>query len=751
MKRFKVVKLLSALLAVGIWMGAVCAAEPSADGSATGQAAFEGAVCSADGTQTFTLAAQVGQRALYVDAQTGQFFVADRVSGVRWYSVPENLGDVKGMKGSAKTRARSLLMLDIRNAEDNSGGLTATSHGDSVNTGGVRIHRVKNGVCIEYTFPDYSLTVPLTLELTEEGFCAFVEADKIREEDVYQIVSMDVLPYFNAGYCEEDGFMLVPDGSGAVIGFDNGKGKLAAYEQTVYGRDYAIALTFDSTVEQEVRLPVYGVAHEKQYSLSIITKGAASASVMAAVNTSTNHYNYVHSGFLLRTCDYFVNEGQWSDVATYPEYDLPARTLEVTYLLREGEDATYMDMALTCREYLQKHGGLPAESVASVASAGAVELNLLGATVKKKLVLGFPVNRLEEITSFAEAQALLDTLHEEAVEGVTVRYRKWSSATAWGKSKASASGLSVLGGKKQYNALLQSAEEHGYALYLEADPVRVYKGRSLFSFFTDYAQSVFNSTVKLYGYKPHTYAEDTDSRVSYLIKTASLTKQLEQWTAKISSLSATGVSLAGTGTLYTDFRKEDANREDTLNAIVSGLESKGENSLAIVGGNAYTLPYAAYLSNVPGSASGYDIEDDSVPFYQAVVHGLIPYSTEAINAQSNSRSAFLRAVEVGAVLQFELAAADMEELQDSEDSGLYYADAEAWLPEIVKMAKRYQPVYQQVKNQRMTSHACLAEGVYATAYADGSVTVVNYTDETVDTVYGAVESQDFVAVLSGKE
>ena len=52
-----------------------------------------------------------------------------------------------------------------------------------------------------------------------------------------------LLPYFVCGASDEDGYILVPDGSGALIGFNNGKINAPQFSMKVYGQDTALSLT----------------------------------------------------------------------------------------------------------------------------------------------------------------------------------------------------------------------------------------------------------------------------------------------------------------------------------------------------------------------------------------------------------------------------------------------------------------------------------------------------------------------------
>ena len=50
----------------------------------------------------------------------------------------------------------------------------------------------------------------------------------------YPIIELTVLPYMGSGSAEETGFILVPDGNGGVITFNNGKTGLPSYYNNIY-------------------------------------------------------------------------------------------------------------------------------------------------------------------------------------------------------------------------------------------------------------------------------------------------------------------------------------------------------------------------------------------------------------------------------------------------------------------------------------------------------------------------------------
>lgn len=63
--------------------------------------------------------------------------------------------------------------------------------------------------------------------------------------------------------------------------------------------------------------------------------------------------------------------------------------------------------------------------------------------------------------------------------------------------------------------------------------------------------------------------------------------------------------------------------------------------------NFYALPYLSDAVNIPTSTTEYDIVDETVNFYQMVLHGLIPYGGRAINRYGNPTQEYLRCIASG--------------------------------------------------------------------------------------------------------
>jgi hypothetical protein len=167
-------------------------------------------------------------------------------------------------------------------------------------------------------------------------------------------------------------------------------------------------------------------------------------------------------------------------------------------------------------------------------------------------------------------------------------------------------------------------------------------------------------------------------------------------------------------------------------------------SVLVENANAYALPYADYIMDAPINEYGNEMIDEHVPFYQMVIHGLIPYSGPSVNLAGDWKKTVLRAVETGSGLNFTLIKQNQDVLMETYFNDLYSCDFDTWFDKTVEEYSKVSAVMSKTAGKQMTGHAKLAEGVYETSYEGGVKTVVNYNDEAVSTKYGVIEAEDYI-------
>ena len=85
------------------------------------------------------------------------------------------------------------------------------------------IKKIDHGVLVNYKFPSEGFYIPVRYILNDRGLNASILFSDIKENKDNKLDTISFLPYLGAGDMNDEGFMLVPDGSGAIIYMNNGK------------------------------------------------------------------------------------------------------------------------------------------------------------------------------------------------------------------------------------------------------------------------------------------------------------------------------------------------------------------------------------------------------------------------------------------------------------------------------------------------------------------------------------------------
>ena len=120
--------------------------------------------------------------------------------------------------------------------------------------------------------------IPLEYKLLKDRLVVSVNPSEITYNDNgYYLVDVDVLPYFGAAGTEDNGYIFVPDGSGALIDLNNQKTNVTAYTANVFGDDLTKNFMNDKLSEADaslsVKLPVFGLKKDDSAFLAVITDG----------------------------------------------------------------------------------------------------------------------------------------------------------------------------------------------------------------------------------------------------------------------------------------------------------------------------------------------------------------------------------------------------------------------------------------------------------------------------------------------
>ena len=119
----------------------------------------------------------------------------------------------------------------------------------------------------ENSGPVFNITVNYRLE--DGDLLVEVPYSEIRYREDYPITFITVLPMFGAAGVDDEGFMLIPEGGGALINYNNGKLNQNSYYANMYGWDYVTERT-EAVTETENAFPVFGMTREGGYFICIM-------------------------------------------------------------------------------------------------------------------------------------------------------------------------------------------------------------------------------------------------------------------------------------------------------------------------------------------------------------------------------------------------------------------------------------------------------------------------------------------------
>lgn len=710
--------------------------------TATGKTASDG-VAAAEAprglTEGFVRAAGDDRLELYIDEEAGEIAVRDLTGDVFWYSSPTDKRDEKLAKGVFKMSLYSLLTLTVVDTESNSqNASTLTSYTECVLTeGGVDYVYSENGVGITLRFADQGITVPLTLSVENGAFCAAVDTGGITETTNIRIRALSLLPYFGAGNSAEEGYMLVPDGCGALIRFNNGKTAAAAYDGELYGADLSKVSTVNRLLTQQSFLPVFGLQNSTGGFLAVIDGAAANAAVHAEVSGKKTGYSAVSALFTLRDSS-VVSIGD-NQVTDYEEKIKSVGRLSVRYYPYSGSGG-YSRMAALYRQYLTETQGVTARK-----ARPAAYIQVLSSYPETKNFLGFDTLRQTRLTGFDETAGMIGKLREAGVAEMTVSLENWDSGsvreTITQKPRFSAG----LGGRKGYDRLSAAAEEQDVPLYLSTRIV-AYRSNGFFANFRDAARTIENVNIRRYPYSLSTSREDKTVRPQYLLSPLRVQQKTETLGKQFGKKGLTRIAVNDLAVqLYADYAASGTvtrtQSAEYFAGALSGLKAQGMSMIA-EGANAYALPYLDAVLAAPVTHSGYDIEDEAVPFYQLVLNGITEYTTPAVNLSSDRQEMLLWALESGSCLLYRLAENGGAALSGSY-AGNYSINADDWTENAGAWYAAFREVYDKTDGMSMVSHEIVSPGVVSVTYTNGARLLVNHTASDAVTAYGTVKARSY--------
>ena len=509
------------------------------------------------GEPGFNKVAENDKLILDADFTTGEIRVTEKASGMEWYSNPKDKEDDQIV--TMKNRLASQFYVKFVNVAQ---GIIVEFDNvtNSIKKGTMTHELVENGVKFTFGFTTANVYIPVQYTLTEDGFQADVVTSEIKGvgSNPYLIDYIALLPYFGAGGLNDDGYLFVPDGSGALIQFNNNKQAMQTYSAPVYGNNPTVVTTKQDTVKETVRLPIFGAKVNDHAFLGVITSGDASSTISASTSKKSNSYNFVHATAILT--DYNLkqikgdhNAGKSTSSIDYKDNQTEGRNYTVRYFFLEGENANYTGMSNCYRDYLIKNNML---KDSALADKKYMVVDLVGAVSIKKYVMGVKRPVVTALTTYKDVVEIVKELKTQGVDNLIINYIGAMDSGLNNQVFDKVKPESVLGSKKDFRNMVKYLEEQGVLLFLETNPVDFYEDGKGYKENRDSARTFFDAYAFQYKYFLDTASYNSTSRW-HLLQPVMACELIEKFVSTFEDWNVKNLSVDRVGdVLYSDYAKE---------------------------------------------------------------------------------------------------------------------------------------------------------------------------------------------------
>ncbi len=668
--------------------------------------------------------------------------VLDKSTGYMWGGVTEE--DREHLNEQWLQMADSLVTITYLNKECMS--LQSSISGDdfsvtyTVNKNKADFTAESNRLKISFGF---------SLILHDDRLQIKMQEKSLEENGDFMLESVYFMPFF--GTVREnsiDGYMFVPDGTGALIRYAKSTKYIGAYTSRVYGLDMAVdelkrinnlmaKRTNDYLTDQvQITMPVFGVSHGSYNNafLGVIDSGDNYASIFAAPAGYVTDFNYVTARFDFREV-YQLSGGNGTGSINVNQENPNNCLPSVSYYFLSGDDADYSGMAKTYRELLVDEGSL--ERKEKIDSDIPIRVEAIGGDIKN----GKLFDTFVPFTTVAQAQEICDKLSKDGISNITFVYSGWKDGGLNGADYDQTKPENKLGTVKELETLKKSIAKSGGELILSVNPVTANKDQ------IDRNKDGILTMSKKVAY----FQRDNNTieyPLTYIVKPNLAVDVIKTFLSQYKGFSFNFTQI-GTRA-YGDYARDRVIVRDRTAYMFAKTVGKSKQTVALNTPNKYMWSVTDAYFDLPLENSQFIYETDTVPFLAMVLKGSIDYYTPYINQGYYTADYVLKMIEYGAYPSFLVMAENNEKISGTPSEDYFSLCFDDWHGAARDTYEKMNAVLKSTEGMEMTRHTVLESGVVKVDYSGGISIVINYNDTERTVGDTAIESKS-CAVMRGAQ
>lgn len=633
------------------------------------------------------------------------------------------------------------------------------------------VYYIENGISLRYEMKE--LELEFTVEITIEGnelvyrvpVNGIIERDLLEGEEPDRrplLTSLSILPYLGAHRHNQEGYFVVPDGTGAITYFDVARiTNYNEYSKHVYGADY----TFDtadtpSYNDQLVSIGAYGIIENISKDGAQNINAAANSMLTSFIVDGDADADLKISNPGIRSLPFYAIYFQYNYRNFYKlqisnsgtQYDMVVKDMQIgdveqhiRFNASKDEEYSYVDVASVVRDNLisqwKTRYGVDVQMGSADMNAPTMNIKFFMGAMN---VSGGVLNQVKVMTDYEDVQNIYNELSGLGASDLRLSLLGWQKNGYYWNATSKLKPDSAYGSTGDFEDLQKWAKDNGIILSLDNNLLILYGSPTRGATLRNSVVKSANTFYQNYWLRSTSGVYYSGGSLYYILSPEYFDKEiLDDVIERLKDYGVSNVDLQQLGNmLYSDYNEENPlHRVQTINRYVRWLQEYGKafDTVSVYNGNAYAIPYVDTVIDMPIGTSSQIVLDEQVPFTQIVYHGLVDYYSLPVNNQPDEAFYTLKSIEYGSLMSYEITQEQTSALIYTYYDSLYRSQYGNLKNEIVE---RYKAVSEAVKpylNQEITDHYRLDDkyDVFCTEYSDGTKVYVCYesgnisvTDET---------------------
>lgn len=538
-----------------------------------------------------------------------------------------------------------------------------------------------------------------------------------------------VYPFFGSTTEKENGYIVIPDGAGAIVRLEDKPKYVAGYTAPVYGKDMGYENTAQAHQKglsvkplEKVSLPIFGIIHDE---------GKTGVLVVAERGSSYASYNYQSKGSIT---DYYQSFFTYNYRTTYAQFQ--SRTNEEQHILGfqkkpnpvdivqryvflHDDQANYVGVAKKYQELLKKKEGFK-----KTLQAQSNQIPLKIDFINNEIKMGTLGIENVPVTTYNQAKNIVQKLLDKEYENLNVTFKTFSKDELGYHFDV----MNHLGGKKDLRNTLSYFSEHNIKFNYFVDYAQSYYAK------TDYTASKMNRTdFSVYNVDKNLFNYMNNPKY---FKTNAEADMEEFKKFNIQSLSLGGLS----GNVFSHFDGgKIGSSEDGMEYTNQLMNYLNEHDIGVnvYNPDAYMFQSIDESYETPIRSSELMFIDETIPLVPLILSGYKDMYSPYMNFSSNDEDSILRLIEFGVYPTFLLTGESTYNLKGTASNEVYVSELSYLEERLEHYYSSVNGALKEVVGSKMTKHEIIDQGIRKVTYSNGKQIIINFNDS--DYLYKDIE------------